>query len=402
LERGRGSSKTTDIAVAASYLLFASDRKLTGVVAAADRDQAKLDSDAIDTLVRLNGWLAESIEVQSNRVINKHTGSTLTVIAADVASSYGLLIDFAILDELTHWPKRGLFDSILSAIAKRKRGLLLTIANAGFKDHWSWELREAIRTDPAWYFHRLDKPASWISEKHLGEQRRLLLPEEFDRLWGNNWSSNSGATLRHEDIVARMTLPGPSGPRDDRCYFAGLDLGIFRDHSALVVLAANPKAGMVEVANIWSWNPADYEDHKVDLLEVKFVISQAYRLYGFCGCKYDFWQADLLAAELSAEGVPMSETKLGKEDTDLMVRSLLDAFSNRRIAIYPHQELERDLLRIRIKERIQGGYKLDSVRDEAGGHADRAVALALCLPAAMAFLQNYNPNFIERDEVLVT
>src|SRR5688572_24642989 len=41
LERGRGSSKTTDIAVAASYLLFASDRKLSGVVAAADRDQAK-------------------------------------------------------------------------------------------------------------------------------------------------------------------------------------------------------------------------------------------------------------------------------------------------------------------------------------------------------------------------
>jgi hypothetical protein len=158
----------------------------------------------------------------------------------------------------------------------------------------------------------------------------------------------------------------------------------------------------VELANVWSWNPADFDDHKVDLMEVAFAVRQAYSLYQFVGCKYDFWQAHLLAAELSADGVPMSETKLGKEDTDHMVRSLLDAFSSRRISIYPHKELERDLLRIRIKERMQGGYKLESVRDEAGGHADRAVALALCLPAAMAFLQNYNPYpYPVRDEVLI-
>jgi phage terminase large subunit-like protein len=400
LERGRGHSKTCDIGVACAYLLFASSRKLSGVACAADRDQAALIKNSLDTLLRLNGWLAESLEVQAWKVINRHTGSTLEILAADVASSYGLLVDFAILDEVTHWPKRGLFDSVFSAIAKRRHGLLLVIANAGFHDHWAWELREVVRQDPAWYFHRLDGPqASWISQTHLEEQQRILLPEQYQRLWLNQWSSNSGASLNPQDIKACTTLTGPQRRRDDRLYVAGLDLGIFRDHSALVVLAADPASGMVQLANVWSWNPADYEDHKVDLLEVSYTVRMAHEHYRLEGVKYDFWQCHYLAEELRSDGVPMSETKLPREDLDLMVRTLLDAFSNRRIALFPQKDLERDLLRVRVKEKPQGGYKLESIRDEAGGHADRAVALSLCLPAALAIATRYTPPI--RPEVLV-
>src|SRR4051812_24739830 len=42
LERGRGHSKTGDASVMATWVLFASRRKLSGVVAACDRDQAGL------------------------------------------------------------------------------------------------------------------------------------------------------------------------------------------------------------------------------------------------------------------------------------------------------------------------------------------------------------------------
>jgi hypothetical protein len=57
-----------------------------------------------------------------------------------------------------------------------------------------------------------------------------------------------------------------------------------------------------------------------------------------------------------------------------------------------------------VKERVQGGYKLESIRDEAGGHADRAVALALCLPSALAFLRDYAIRNWQGafDEVLVS
>jgi len=87
------------IAVSAAWVLFASQRSLSGVVCAADEDQAALTRNAIARLIRGNAWLGEFIECQKLKVINKHTGSTLEIISSDAPSSYGLLIDFAICDE---------------------------------------------------------------------------------------------------------------------------------------------------------------------------------------------------------------------------------------------------------------------------------------------------------------
>ena len=236
LERGRGHSKTTDIAVVATTILYSSPHKVDGVVVGADKDQAGLTRNAIDRLIRLSPWLSEYLEVQANKVINTHTGSTFTIIAADVAGSWGLLIDFAICDEITHWPKRDLWDSIFSAVAKRKNALLLVIANAGFKDHWAWDLRNAVMNDPDWHFHRLDGAiASWISKPILAEQYRLLPAKEADRLWGNNWQSSGGSVIPH--IEEAIVLKGPSGPHRDKIFVAGLDLGITHDHSAFEILA---------------------------------------------------------------------------------------------------------------------------------------------------------------------
>ena len=90
----------------------------------------------------------------------------------------------------------------------------MVIANAGFRDHWSWELREAVRQDPAWYFRRLDGcVASWISKEHLDEQRRILLPKVFIRLWRNDWVDSAGDSLVPSDIAACTTLKGPQGKR---------------------------------------------------------------------------------------------------------------------------------------------------------------------------------------------
>jgi hypothetical protein len=40
-----------------------------------------------------------------HRIENHHTGSRLTIISSDVNSSWGILPDFVICDELCHWPK---------------------------------------------------------------------------------------------------------------------------------------------------------------------------------------------------------------------------------------------------------------------------------------------------------
>ena len=151
-ERGRGHSKSCDAMVDAAFLLFASPRTIKDIVVAVDKDQAALDRDHLDKLTRLNPWLREVLDVQATRVINRITGSSLDVISSDVASSLGLLIDWAILDEVSHWPKRDLFDSIISAAAKRQRCMVMAILNAGFQESWAWDVRELVRVDPDWDF----------------------------------------------------------------------------------------------------------------------------------------------------------------------------------------------------------------------------------------------------------
>jgi len=187
LERGRGHSKTSDVAVMVSYALAASRRPLAGVCAAGDRDQAALLRSRIKRYCDLNPWLGNLLRVDRYAVTNPHTGSTLSVIASDVETSFGHLSDFFVLDEWTTWKSRDLFDSLLSAAGKRRHCMLLCIGNSGFKEHWSWGVREAIRQDPDWYLSHLSGPvASWISERQLAEQRRLLPPritlEEFERM----------------------------------------------------------------------------------------------------------------------------------------------------------------------------------------------------------------------------
>ena len=119
-----------------------------------------------------------------------------------MGSSYGLLVDFIICDELVHWSGDGsLWHSIISTAAKRSNCLLVVISNAGFADSWQWDVRESARTDPAWLFSRLDGPqASWITPARLEEQRRMLPPMAFARLWLNQWSSGGGDALQEADV----------------------------------------------------------------------------------------------------------------------------------------------------------------------------------------------------------
>lgn len=188
-ERGRGHSKTTDLAIICAWALVFAKRPLKGYAYAADKDQARLLRDALLTLVRLNPWLGSILTVESQRVVNTAKGhpgegGTLSIEASDVGSSYGILPDLIIADELTHWTGDGvLWHSLISSAAMRSNCLLVVISNAGFADTWQWSVREMARTDPAWHFSRLDGPkASWLTAERLEEQRRMLPAVAYARL----------------------------------------------------------------------------------------------------------------------------------------------------------------------------------------------------------------------------
>lgn len=422
--RPRGHSKTSDQAVSASWLLFASRRKLNGIAAAADKDQAALLLNSIDSLCRLNRWLGQILEVGRDRVTNRRTGSVLTAITSDAASSFGHLIDFCVLDELTHWRTRDLFDSLLSAAAKRANCLVLGIANAGFRESWSGKVIDQIRTDPAWLFRELDGPkASWITPERLEEQRRLLPPKTFARLWLNQWSDGSGDALDATDIDAAIKLCGPCNcPERGWQYVGGLDLGVKRDASAFALIAKHtgymdrtvrkprplpgalnamadlgyvdaprdeikytrvPGTGRLKLVELHVWKP---ESGRVELDAIEHVIRDAHQRYRLTRMAYDPWQAEYLGQRLTKAGLYCDAINFTPTALQSMASGMLTAFRERTLELYNHAELIADLKAMRITEKANGGYRLTMARgnDEGTAHGDAATALAIALEASRA------------------
>lgn len=388
LERGRGHSKTTDIGVNVAWALIFATRPLKGYGFAADKDQAGLVLDTISTLIRLNVWMASILEVQKSAVVNiakghPGYGSTFEIFASDVGSSYGILPDFIVADEFTHWEGDGaLWHSIISSAAKRSSCVLWTITNAGVTDTWQWLMREAARQSEDWIFSRLDGPvASWFTEARLAEQRRMLPKIVYERLWNNNWTSGCGNALDDEDINAAINRElKPGTLRDGDVCIAGLDLGVKQDHSALVIVACNESTLQMRLVYAKSWKPSPTTG-KVDLIAVEQDVLNQYRRFGLDTIGYDPYQAALMAQRLEANGVPMQEMTFTGANLTLMASTMIDVFRSRRLELYEHSALIDDLSRLTIEEKSYG-YRLSAIRNQSG-HADLATALAIALPIAV-------------------
>lgn len=440
LERPRGHSKTGDEAVSALWALFASRRNLTGVAAAADSDQAGLLRNAIDSTVRLNPWLRKFIEVQKQLIVNPHTGSTLTIISSDAASSFGLTPHFVIADELTHWRKRDLWDSLLSAAAKKADCLLLAILNAGYEDGWQFELRQAIRSAVGWYFHSLTGPmASWITADRLDEQRRLLPAKVFARLWLNRWASGGGDALEEADIAASITQAAPLAHAEPGwVYVAALDLGLTRDASALVILGRHvgycervprPRrqrvlsakqrclidagvfdapaeeadhdiryheaTGRLRVAAVRIWRP---EGRKVEIEPIENEIVAMHEAFGLSAVSYDPWQAEYLAERLAKRSLTTDPVMFVPQNLQSMAQATMEAYGNRLIDSHDEPDLLADLRALRIVEKSYG-IRLDSPRGNRG-HGDTATALAIALHSIKRFSAVRRAARIDRSLVL--
>ncbi len=435
LERPRGHSKTLDIAVICTWALFASRRTLKGVAAAGDLDQAGLLRDAIEGLRRANPWLSEIIDVQKERVVNKHTGSELSILTSDAPTSYGLTPDFIVADEVTHWAKRDLWDSLISAAAKRAACLFIVISNAGFQDSWQFQIREAIRQDPGWHFSRLDGPvASWITPDRLAEQRRLLPDIAYRRLWLNEWSSGSGDALSPEDVSRAVTLSGPAAERQDGwAYAAGLDLGLSRDASALVIVGKHtgyleireaaaveltdnervlidaglreppdmtpdfvdhPGTGRLRLVDVKVWTPT--AGRKVDIEAIEKAIIDAAERFEGLRVGADPWQAAYLVERLRKRGLQIEPVDFMANNLKSMCSAVLEAFSEGAIALYDHPRLLADLKALRVEERNYG-CRLVSPRGPSG-HGDAATGLSIALHV-LRNIETALPATIQRELV---
>jgi hypothetical protein len=389
LERPRGHSKTTDIALSVTHPILFSQRALFGIVASGDIDQAAILKRAMDVLLQGNPWMASGFEVQRNCIVNPKTGSRLEILSSNVETSWGHTPDFILADELTVWPSSGerLFHSLFSAAEKQSHCVFTIISNAGFGkgESWQWRIREDARTQPDWYFHSLPGPvASWFTPAALERQRRVLPDPVYRRVWLNEWTSGYGDALTEDEITAAILTgqphhppPGPmSGNEPGWSFIGAIDIGISHDATCFLILGK--RGTECRLANVWDWRAP--KGGKVSLDEVERTVIAAQRQYRMVRVATDPWNAAQLIERCRKQRVPIVERpQQGKMLVDQCM-ALLDAFRSGAIKLYPFESLISDLRTARVEER-QYGYRLVSDHDESG-HGDRLTSLSICLAAA--------------------
>jgi phage terminase large subunit-like protein len=383
-ERPRGHSKTTDQGVMCAYGLLYAATRIRIVAAAADANQAELLARALCTLARVNGWMGDTLEFQNRLVRNKATGSTLEILSSDAGTSYGLLPDVVVADEVSNWRTPDLFHSLISASAKRANCIFIAILNAGFRESWTWKVREAIRTDATWHFTSLPAScASWISPQALAGQKRILPATVYSRLWENQWSSGSGDALSDDDLMAAVDLHGLIDPtRADHVLVGGLDLGIKRDRSAFCVLGID-SIGHAYLVGLKVWQPGFVAGllgkRTVDLAAVESYVADSCQRWGLASVFADVWQAEQLCQNLQRLGLPVEPIAQTPAVLSEMATTLIEKFTDRSVHLFDDSRLLTELRQLRLLDR-PGGFRLDSPRGPSG-HGDVASAFLLALLA---------------------
>lgn len=394
LERPRGHSKTSDTAMQIAWILLAAKRSVSGIAAAADRDQARLIHRAIQRLAELNPDLCRELKFIEHVVKNPENGSQLEIISSDVRSSWGALPDFVVCDELCHWEKPDLWYSLLSSAAKRPDCVLVVLTNAGVGRGWQWDVREHARRDSAWYFSSLIGPqAPWITDDWLAEQKALLPPPVFERLWLNVWQHSDGefVTLAEAQACCDETLIRQEQGVSSHWYVASVDYAEKHDFTVGCVCHHDGSRVVVDRMDVVrpasdrptpvQWVEDWIEDVAVSFPDVTFVIDE-HQLVG---------TIQKIEQRFRVERFDFAAGR-GNHRLATLLRRLI---VHRQVAWYPgcgdvrgssdgaatgsRDDLETELASLLLRQSESGRLRIDHHRDGVH-HDDRAFALgAACL-----------------------
>jgi hypothetical protein len=391
IERPRGHSKTSDMALQLAWILLFGRPELIGFAAAADADQAALIREAIHRLAQWNDFLFRPLEFQRELVRNTANGGRLKIIASDVGSSYGVLPDFIICDELCHWEKPDLWHSLLSSAAKKPDCLLAVLTNAGVGRDWQWDIREMAQESGHWYFTSLDGPqASWIKSEWLEEQRHMLPDPVYRRLWLNQWQHSDGEflTLAEAEACRDESLTPQTHGQPHCSYIAAIDYAekhdltvgvlIHWEHNRLIVDRMDVRKPSPERPTRVHW----VDDWIAMIVEnfhrVTFILDE-YQMVGTIQ-RYES-QYDVLRFNFAA----------GQGNHALAI-ALRRVILQRQIAWYPgcgqiekvdvRDDLETELASLLLKQQPSGRCRIDHLPDGLH-HDDRSFALGAAVLHAL-------------------
>ena len=392
IERPRGHSKTSDMAMQIAWILLEAKQPLIGLAAAADRDQANFIHDSLHRLAKVNPELIEDLKFVQHEVRNSKTGSRLEVISSDVKSSYGALPDFVVCDELSHWEKPEMWYSLLSSAAKKPACVLTILTNAGVGRGWQWEVREHARQADAWYFSSLDGPhAPWITDDWLVEQRALLPEPVFERLWLNRWQHSDGnfVTLVEAEKCRVESRCYQVDGQPGRLYVATIDYAEKHDFTVGCVCHREGEKIVIDRMDVVKPSPSQptriswVEDWIEDIAsrfhQVRFVVDD-YQLLSTIQQLEGRYPIERFAFQ-SGNG----NQKLSVQLRQLILHQMIEWYPDcGAVPGFHRDDLETELASLILRQSSNGRVRIDHIQD-GQHHDDRAFALGV---ACLALTEN--------------
>lgn len=388
IERPRGHGKTSDMAAQVLWILLYAEQPLHGLVAAADLDQANLLRTAIEKLAKLNRSLSRPLKFRQNGVLNARTGSRLEVISSDVQSSWGALPDFVICDELSHWAKPDLWHSLYSSAAKKASCVLAVLTNAGVGRGWQWEVREAARMSASWHFSSIPGPcAPWLRSEDLAEQRDLLPPSVYDRLWRNRWQEGGGefVTLIEAEACRDLSLRIRNHGEPGQQYLAAIDYAEKRDYTVGVIVHREGQRVVVDRMDVVRPRPdcpvevawvEDWMERTASAFHAVTFIVDEYQLVSTIqkfGRRYDVRRFEFLSGR--------GNHALALNLRQLILQRHVNWYSGCGELDVPwgRDDLETELASVVLEQSASGRCRINHLQDDRH-HDDRVFALgAACL-----------------------
>lgn len=379
--RGRGMSKTTDVAaMTLALLLTEAPPRSRSHCYAADADQAGIMLETIHGLAERSGLLGV-LDFTTRTVTAKRGGASMTVESADGASAFGLRPWLTVVDELGVWPAstnhRRLWSAIVSAVPKVPNSRLVVIGTAGSPIGLGAEVWEASELSSSWRTSKRPGPAPWWTPDDMIEVKDSLTAAEYRRLILCEWAEGDDALTNPDDIEACIRAGSTTLPRvRGRQYVAALDVGTRRDLTALVIgHSERREAGRVVVIDrVLYWRPS--KGGQVDLSEVEAAALRLCREYGASTLCFDRMQAEQLSQNLRRAQVRTEEFVFSSSSVNKLARALHIALRDHALELPDDEETRTEFLSTRLIETGPGTVKLDN---PPGTHDDIVTAVGMVL-----------------------
>jgi hypothetical protein len=372
-ERRRGESKTEDLAACAVADLLTGPARHRSYAVAADQDQAGLILDSVRGFQARSAVLA-GLEVGKNVVRNPATDAELRVMSSDDRTSYGIRPRKVFFDELSLQNDRRLWIAMWSAVGKSPRSQMVAVSMAGF-DFTSvgWEVRGLAAKSENYYFHTREgsELAPWLSQEVVEEQRESLHPADFARFWECRWTEAAGTWISVEQYDHAETGKEPSAGDPRFTYYGAVDLGLVHDATAIAVSHLDGDRVVLDHLATLQGSRSD----PVELAVVEDVVLELSQRFHIARWIFEAPQAVGSVQRLQQRlGSHRVVSRYPTMDTQAkLFGNLYQLFANRRLVLFPHEQLRREALN--LVTRVVGGRL--KVVDSSAIHQDHVIALGI-------------------------